>query len=324
MTTDFGPIRGIALSYPSDFEDPFYRSLTPFYNHLLSVLPDNLRVALIVSHRRSVDTIREAFPNREFQVIVVDNFNEIWLRDILGFPAGNSVIKTEFRPTYFKAIYTDSYLTRLHSQAESILHALGFEVNHIALAWDGGNLIHNNTIGFITDKLLRDNSRRKESEIRKLIENHLGIAPVFIPTAQNDQLAHSDGYLNFISETQIVVSNYPDVPFLREARKYSQRLHEIVQAENLQVVEIWDRPFSETVKVDNEFLESSRGIYNNFIQMNSELILPAYKAPTKAILSTLLEVNKNTLGRYFTTVHTVNADHLARLGGVLHCVSWCW
>lgn len=324
MTTDYGRVSGITLSYPSDFGDSFYRSLTPFFDELINLLPDRIKIALIVSQEKSIDRLIGKFPNMDFQIIVVDGFNEIWLRDILGFPNGNEVIKPRFRPTYFKGIYTDSYLKRLELQTDSIIHELGFEIEHIALSWDGGNLIHNNRIGFITDKILRDNADRTESGIRRLIESRLEIAPVFIPTAQNDQLAHSDGYMNFVSENHIALSNYPDIPFLQEARKYRKRLHEIVQAQGLQTVEVWDRPFSETVTVEDEFLESSRGIYNNFIQLNNELILPSYSAPASAVISKLLETNRKSLEKHFNAIHTINSDHLARLGGVLHCVSWVW
>lgn len=324
MITDYGRINGIVLSYPSDFGDPFYRSLTPFYDDLIKVLPRGIRLALIVSQEKSVDKLRGKFPDRDFQTIVIEGFNEIWLRDIFGFSNGNKVIKPLFRPTYFKGIYTTSYLERLESQTENIIDELGFEIEPIALAWDGGNLIHNNKIGFITDKVLRDNRPMEEFKIRALIEGSLEITPVFVPTAKNDQLAHTDGYLNFVREKEITLSNYPNIPFLKDARNYRNALLEIIEAHELQPIEIWDRPFSETINVEDEFLESSRGIYNNFIQLNGELILPSYSAASTTVISKLLEVNRKSLDKYFSAIHTVNSDQLARLGGVLRCVSWCW
>jgi agmatine/peptidylarginine deiminase len=324
MTLDYGPIKGIALSYPSDFGDPFYRSLAPFYDELITLIPKGIQIALIVSSDKAGSIARSAHPDQDLRIIVIPGFNEIWLRDLLGFPKKNVVIKPLFRPTYFRGIYTDAYLDILEENIYTILRKLDFEIEHLNLAWDGGNLIHNDSLGFTTDKLLSDNSHLTESKIRRLIENKLEITPVFVPSFKHDQLAHTDGYMNFLKDSTITLSNYPSIPFLNEARKYRDELRKIIESSDMDVVEVWDRPFSEVIKVDKEFLESSRGIFNNFIQLNGQLIIPKFSNNPKHLLSKLHNRNVENLKPYFSRVESINCDHLSKLGGVLHCVSWCW
>lgn len=324
MTTDYGKINGIVLSYPQDFHDPFYNKLTGFYDELISMLPQAIKLCLIVNSQRVKQQLTGRFHERDINIIVVPEFEEIWLRDLLGFPSGKQIIKPVFQPTYFKNIYTKSYLARIDSQVNSILQQLDFEVVPLDLIWDGGNLIHNDKIGFITDKVLRDNPNKSESKIESLIENNLKIKPIFVPTERHDQLGHVDGYMNFIQENIITISNYPNIQFLRGSVSYREALLRVMSDEGLTTIDIWDRPILENVNVGDEYLESSRGVHNNFIQINDTLILPKYHSPKDSLLSDYNGANINALKPYFSTIRTINSDELAKLGGVLHCVSWCW
>lgn len=324
MNTDFGRVRGIVLSYPRRFADPFYRGLTPFFDKLIRLLPSDIEVHLVVSSPECSTEIREKFDDRQINSIVVPGFNEVWLRDLLGFSAERKVIKPAFRPTYFKGIYTGPYLETISNQVNSILSTIGFDIHELDLAWDGGNLIHNGEIGFVTDKLLADNCTKSKSKIRSLIERELGIEPTFIPTFKYDQLGHADGYLNFIRKDTVTLSCYPSTPSLIDSQQYAGRLKELLFEKALSIVDIWDEPVPEQVKVDEEFLESARGIHNNFLQINGSLILPEYKSSARSGFRKYLDFNIKSLSPFYSSVTTVNCDHLSRLGGVLRCVSWCF
>ncbi len=322
MIPDFGRIRGIVLSYPISFSDPFYRSLTSFYDRLIALLPNDILICLVVADPSDENTITQKFSGKKIKVINVHGFNEIWLRDILGFPHDGKVVLPTFAPTYFKSLYTDVYLQKLDFQVRGILADLEFEIQSLDLVWDGGNLIHNSRIGFVTDKLLKDNPGRTKSQIKSRIVKALSIDPIFIPTFKYDTLGHADGYLNFFSQDGVALSNYPSISFLENSTLYSNKLREILFDNNLQIVDVWDRPFSEHVKIDDEYLESARGVYNNFLQVNGTLILPDYKSSKDSSLFKYQKRNLKSLSPFFPSINTINCDQLSSLGGVLHCVSW--
>lgn len=324
MITDYGQIKGIVLSYPSGFLDPYYRQLTRFYDELISLIPTKLELTLVINSSKAENEVLQKFKGRLIKFILISDFNEIWLRDLLGFSNNNGVIRPIFRPSYFKNIYTNSYLSILNSQIDQIIDKLGFEKLSVDLIWDGGNLIHNNKIGFVTDKLLLDNPGKTKSEIEKIISSSLGLKAIFVPTFKYDQLGHMDGYLNFIDENTVTLSQYPQSPFFKESRRYRESISAIVRQEELTIIDIWDCPNDNKLKVGNDFLESAEGIQNNFLQINKTLILPSFNSPYHPLCSNYQVENINSLQPYFSKIVTIQSNQLAKLGGVLHCISWCY
>ena len=122
-------------------------------------------------------------------------FEDIWLRDLIGFDAEGIVFKPIYQPSYYDPI-DKSYLKILNDQVQTIISdIIQKPVVNLPLIWDGGNLVHNSKYGFITNKIIDENPDYSKSYIRDLIKEQLQINPVFLPYPVDDVLGHMDGYM---------------------------------------------------------------------------------------------------------------------------------
>lgn len=91
-----------------------------------------------------------------------------------------------------------------------LLHSLlGIDLAPLDLVWDGGNLATHGGYGFISPQLLKHNAKQDPADIARMIQFKLVITPVWVELPAMDKLAHTDGYLAFISPTQALVGTYP-------------------------------------------------------------------------------------------------------------------
>lgn len=149
-------------------------------------------------------------------------------------------------------------------------------------------MVSNGKIGLITDKIYDLNKDKTKDEVKGIIREYLGIEPIVFPTFKFDSLGHSDGYVNFLSESTICVSKYPGKLFLKDEIKSLKGLENILKELGLEIIHIHDRPVAEVCKVGNEKIEGARGFYNNFIKLNDTVILPEFTLPTlKGLIITI-------------------------------------
>ena len=94
-----------------------------------------------------------------------------------------------------------------------------------------------------------------------------------VPTSINDTLGHTDGYMAFLEEDTICISAYPDLPYLKHENEYLFRLREIAREEKLEIIDIRDYPSNERCTVGGESIESAKGCYINFLNLNNTIIL---------------------------------------------------
>ena len=191
----------------------------------------------------------------------------------------------------------------------------------IDLLWDGGNLVSNGKIGFITDKILSDNLDYSEAEILSRIEYALHFKQILVPTSNHDMLGHIDGYMAFLEEDTIGISTYPDSSFLKHENEYLLRLREIAREEKLKIIDIQDQPVDERCIVGEESIESAKGCYVNFLKINKTIFLPKFDIG-RINSSRYNSVNKEMLEEMGYEVRTIDCTELSELGGVLHCISW--
>jgi len=122
---------------------------------------------------------------------------------------GDKIVKPIFRPkSYWGAPI--SLADEISVNMRMMHSILNIDMISLPLIWDGGNLVTNGKVGFITERIIKDNKKKyTRKQIEKIINDTLKIKPVFITELKGDKLAHSDGYLAFINENTVLLSEYP-------------------------------------------------------------------------------------------------------------------
>jgi agmatine/peptidylarginine deiminase len=330
IKTEFSRVNDLFLTYPKGFHDA-NDNLISFYQKLIGLVPDNIRQFIIVNNEAAGAEIKTIYPKKNIEIIVIDSFKELWLRDIMGFNTGiNRIYRPIYNPNYCNYIYTSYYLETISCQVNQIFEkSIGAEVVEMPLILDGGNFVSNGKIAFITDKVIKEN-KNISKYISKMLYNYLGVETIIIPTNKHDNLAHADGYMNFLNEKRICLAEYPDIDFLKDDNEYLEQLRKLVIGKDLDIITIYDRPVAEKVKGSgkNEFdtskdcLNSARGIFVNFLILNDTIILPEYTIPNYKRKMFYNGVNKQILKNLGYKVISINCDELASLGGSLHCISF--
>jgi agmatine deiminase len=240
----------------------------------------------------------------------------IWLRDYLPI-----VTYVNGKRYIAKAIYKPSYMyveesKPLNSAGREIPAKLGLRFSELPLIWDGGNLTHNwKGIGIITKRLLKDNKKFNERQIRYLLKKHLGLRKIiFIDEEPFDKTGHVDGVVRFVKHNVLIVGSYP-IEY-KKGHKYLEYIAELLKhklGKNFQIVRI---PNEYPENKYYQGIPSAWGNRINYLQDYKKIYLPVYglrKNDEEAI---------NTISDLGFTVIPVRCDKLSRMGGVLNCITW--
>jgi len=198
---------------------------------------------------------------------------------------------------------------------EILAEVLSKRLQRLPLVWDCGNLATNGNIGFITERIFKDNPEFSKKEVASLIQEHLGIIePIFIPEPKHDPLAHADGYLTFIMENRAVVSSYPE-HWDKDDRQYVEKIRRELKNCEIEVIMIYDSPEAKyyygTAK--NGGIPSARGIYVNFLQLNDTFIVPEFSFGLSGSPVDYNSKNRRVLGQSGDVI-PINCDGPQNLG----------
>ena len=209
-----------------------------------------------------------------------------------------------YRKYFDEAAIIDSYNKIIHS-------VLGLDMEQIPLIWDGGNLVTNGEVGFITEQIVYDNKKtHSEKEIKELIRSTLNIEPVILPLHSDDPFGHTDGFMNFLDKETLAFASYP-----KEARRkdlnYLKDLKAKVRRHVKDIVEIKEKPAEEM----NGNIYSAKGLYVNFLKLGKMIIVPSYQDKE-------IEKENYDLLKAYGKVVPINCNELSKFGGLLHCISF--
>ncbi len=310
LQLDFQKVSSLFLAYPEGVLDcgTDYTPATPVFDELIKSLSRKLNLVVMVKtaeQRKKVEGLR-----RKNTITLINNeLSSIWLRDTAGFNMGTHIVKPIFKPKYYRKYYDEANNI---SQYMKVIHSiLGVDMEKIPLIWDGGNLVTNGEVGFITEQIIHDNKKtHTEEKIKEIIKSHLDIEPIFLPVLPEDVFGHSDGYLAFLNTDTIAISVYPR-NWKKKDRDYLQTIKTIVKRHISKVVEIKENL---TGGVD-EGISSAKGNYVNFLQLGKEIYMPSFGD------GEIEKWNKDVLSKY-GKVRMINCNELAQFGGLLHCISF--
>lgn len=316
IKTDFSKITELYLIYPEDIkeDDCNYNELTDFYNELIELVPEEIELIIFVKTNLIGEKIKDLRINLKY--VVNNDLNSIWLRDFAGFNFNDNIVKPIFKPKYSYS-KTANIINKSMNTLNSLLNK---ELFNIPLIWDGGNLVTNGEIGFITERIIKDNQNKlSDKQIEEIIRESLNIKPIFIPVLKGDEIAHSDGYLAFLDKETILLSEYPDRKYFKEDNDYVSQIEKILINNGFEPIRIIDSPVDEKPYCDD--IESAKGIYINFLRLNNTILMPIYDFGNIED-NNCNKINEKKLKNLGFNVITINCDELAKFGGVLHCISF--
>lgn len=332
MLTDYSKVNNLLLAYPERFYNE-YESLTSFYESLIDIIPNSIQLWVISNNQSSIQKLNQKFHYKKMNVIGLRGWDEIWLRDCIGFKKGKELIKPYYHPNYCEMAGPGfyNYYYKINKLSKIIIkECITDKVINLPLKLDGGNFVNNNSIALLTDKVIADNRELSKNEIVSIIKDFTGLQAIILPKSPNDAVGHLDSNLAFATANKACISNYPSLPFLKQDIEFLYKIRAALEEEKIEVFEIQDRPIDEAVicncyrKTKKACFSTARGTYLNFLRLNNTVILPEYTLPTQKETKYYNSINKEILENQGFEVLSINCDQLAKKGGVLHCISYAF
>lgn len=312
----------IALVYPDKLPGQDQRELKSFYDTLIPEICDCPEVKeLTIVHRPGLkEWLTKQYGAEKVRLFESNNVQTIWIRDWAPIAtAEQKSYKAKFFPQYYSE-KEESDADIDHQVGVDLAKDLQFEVSRLSwgehdLYLDGGNFIHNgNGVGITTNRVIGDNENLSIEQIKSVFQEQLGIQKLIIlPVEPGDDTGHIDGMVRFLDENTVVVGDYPTD--YEEGKAFLDRIAARLCEEHFNVVRVMNQMPEEQ---KNERVASAYGNYVNFLRVGNHLFLPQYGSEYD-------EQAKNTLDNYYHVIplnHEV--DKLARLGGVLNCITWTY
>jgi agmatine deiminase len=297
--------------------------LVPFYLDLISLVPESVPLVLLVKHKKlmsgALRAIHKINPRLQVNVHELPMVQDIWIRDWAPAVATNEQgkrvgIKAVYRPRYGQG----AKASRLDDLAGTALASLlGLPLTNVPLVWDFGNLAYNGRANaIITNRLISDNETLSIDTIRSTLHKKLEFARIiFIPVEPGDETGHTDGTIRFLDENRLLIAQYPKSYAL--GQKFMEEQAEFLSARL--GVELVRMPQPAPEDRLTEGIGSAVGCYINYLRHGNTIFMPNYGIRHDSRANRILR----DAGMTVVPVRSRHSNVLARLGGVLNCISWC-
>ena len=327
---DWYHCQSIAFVYPIKLKDREH--LIPFYDKLWSYIPNDVGITLVVKDlsftQGYLKKCRENGITNNIEFIECKEISDIWIRDFAPLTILEGSIKNawqfEYSPAYVEKTF-QKYLQYDHIAGEQIWkHIHGFGVGSAYFKWDMGNLTHNGSgTAIVTNRLIADNQDVNfEHELRPMLHVFTGFKNlIFIPTEPDDATGHVDGMVRFIDEKTLVVGSYPlGCPNRKFMDILAQNLKKDLGSE-FTIIRL-ENGIPEDI--ESEGIGSAVGNHMNFLRLNDTILFPYFSdvISEKPLIDFISSLTQNNCNINLTPVKMHEIKDLARLGGVLNCISW--
>lgn len=236
---------------------------------------------------------------------ILPHTKDAWAVDYMPVQvSANKFVRFTYKPDY---LITTKKWSKTISDVDAICEAIGIQTIKSDIILDGGNLSKWNDKVLMTSKVFIENKHIPEMELIEQLQNLLEVNQVlFVPVENGDWLGHADGMARFISHDTVLINDYSQ----EEQKNYIDFLGALHNA-GLR----WETfPYD---IYDNEDDNDAAGLYLNYLELESHLILPVYdkdaddmaRIRTKEIFpdKKFLEIKGNEPAK-----HT----------GIINCLTW--
>ncbi len=361
LQTDWDSVSNLYLAFPENMYSISNQEKTQrvLFNLIEKIDKNhqNLNIYLLYKESGKVyKAIKKISEERKKIVTLTANpyLDDVWVRDFMPLVLQKENEKDKlftkciYYPLYFKeyrkyslesnrsALYilesnklTYNYLSKSGSgfwyEGIDDDYLANSSVEKRAIILDGGNIIHNGEIAFISARVLVENienigkifkeydTKSLKNELKKdsikalisTIEERLNLKKLYIlPTEKDETTGHLDGTLRFLSKEKLII----DVDYFKEYEKY---LEEIFNEQNFEKEVIKQKLLNE---------ESAKGILLNYLRIENSCYVPKYEENNNY----LKEFKKILVENGLTVVEIEEDGSYSDKGGVFNCISWTY
>lgn len=248
------------------------------------------------SYSKLFNTLSSILEKHKYPVKTLNKTKDIWIRDFMPILFENNAIQYQYKPDYLiKDDKDTAYITDPNLPIEEI----GISTYKTELIMDGGNIVTQNGIVIMTDKVFTENANLTVEDFKTHFPHIKKL--VLIPRDPDSEeiYGHADGMVRFVSDTHILVnSQYP--------KTFKQKLHAVLKENGFKVTEL-------QVKENTKYAWG----YINFLHLDSLIIQPSIDKSNDTYVKEQLEILYPNV-----TVELCDAKALVKDGGVFNCVSW--
>jgi len=267
----------------------------------LLYLADTLRINYFDFWTRFEKTLAESSIKFDWIPITKD----IWARDYMPIQVNkDKFVQFVYNPSYLR---DDVKWKKTISDVDAICNAIGVTPLKTDIVVDGGNVVKSEGRVIMCDRVFSENPHYTKpqlmDELQRLFETD---QLIFIPTHEGDEFGHADGMVRFLDNNTVLVNDYSG-----ETSEFQGRFLLSLHKAGLDWIEIPYNPYNNKLKIQ------AQGIYINYLEIGSHVILPAFGMKEDDIVSKQFE--ELFRGK---TVSTVNSNEIANEGGVLNCITW--
>jgi agmatine deiminase len=237
---------------------------------------------------------------------ILKNTKDLWVRDFMPIQVANDYfVQFTYDPDYLKP----KKYQKTKSDPELVTKPMGIQPEKVSILLDGGNVVKSKTKVIITSKVFIENPGYTEILLIEGLKKQLRVEEIIVvPQEPKDWLGHADGMVRFVDENTVLINQYP---INKEYLEFGYALRCSLSNAGLRIINI---PYTAW---QNRDLTDATGCYINFLEIGDYIFYPTYARPTDA-------TTENVFRNAFPDRRLVNIDcrDLAKLGGVLNCVTW--
>jgi len=256
--------------------------------------------------------LQRAFVAAGATVGLLPGTRDIWARDYMPVPTPGGLTQFCYAPDYLRPD-----VKRTITNGGLVASALGLPFRRNSLLVDGGNVVSGFGRIIMTDKVFQKNPALTRAQVRAELERVLQADRIdFVPADPDDFTGHADGLVHFLDERTVLANNCSATPTKRE-QQYARRFEAALTQAGLATVRLPCNPFDNKHINGKHDYDSAVGIYLNFVDVGTALIVPVYEKeedePALKLLQSLYPGKQ---------IVPVNGIEVAKEGGVFHCVTW--
>lgn len=256
-------------------------------------------------HPKLLADLRRAMSEHKVEHHFIKGTADIWCRDYMPVVVNkDQAVKFDYDPSYLKPKQfqklrtTDEVLTK---------NPIPVKVIKSPINIDGGNVVPMGDKVILTDRIFRENPTWGRNNLLNEISTLLQSELVIIPAEPWDPVGHADGILRGIGTDRVVKNNFRKIN-----PDYEQALVKVLHYEGIDFEEL------PTFTVDKDNIWDATGNYVNYLRVGDVVFMPAFNTSNDAKAAAKLQKCMPSC-----TIVPINAQTVAKTGGLLNCVSWC-
>jgi agmatine deiminase len=242
---------------------------------------------------------------------ILPGTNDIWCRDYMPIQVG----KDQFIQFSLTNDYYQKKNKHLRTDPDPICQVLGIipfipEYKRQPIYLDGGNVIIGYKKAIITNKVFKDNNIPKNN-LTDILTKALQVEKIiFIPREPGEYTGHADGMVRWVDEKTVLANDYAKAG---SDKKFINEFYGVLTRAGLDVRLVPYYPV-----YSRNYDQPANGCYINYLQVGQNIFLPTFEN----------EPADNEAIKHFSQIFgseniiPVPCSEIARLGGVLNCLSW--